>query len=140
MNDKCSAQVNFSDLLQTFNSLPQDQQNQLLDQIAGDISGTGTGTGTGTTTGTGTGTTTTTGTNQGGLPLGQDAIAFVLANSPSNQVNAARNGTPTFQGEMFEQPVDEPDFWDRVKEVFIDGLIQAFTQSFGFDLSGLTGF
>jgi len=121
--------ITVSEVLQTLQNLSEDQQSQLLDTNAGDISGSATD----TTSDTSSDTTTT--SSSDGLPLGKDAINFVRANSPSVQVNAARNGTPTLLGTMFEMPEDEPDFWDRVKEVFIDGLMEAILNTWDLDIT-----
>jgi len=36
---------------------------------------------------------------------------------------------------MFTQPVDQPDFWDNVKTVFLSGLAQAITNVTGIPIS-----
>ncbi len=119
---------NISQILQSLQGMSQDQQNQLLNQVAGQISGTGNTTGTNTT---GTGTTGTQTGNGKGMPLGKAAINYVLKYHPGKAVAAAAAGTPIAMGEMFTQPVDEPDFWDNVKTVFLTGLAQAITNTTG---------
>jgi hypothetical protein len=126
-----SSAADISQILQSLQGLSQDQQNQLLNQVAGQISGTTTtGTTTTGTTSTGTSTSTTT-----GMPLGKAAINYVLKWHPGKAVAAAAAGTPIVMGEMFTQPVDQPDFWDNVKTVFLSGLAQAITNVTGIPIS-----
>ncbi len=120
-----------SDMLDTLQNLPEDQQNLILDQIAQQISNTTTSTSDEETSGIGSDDEDT------GLPNGQGAIAYALEWNPGRQVRAAASGTPILAGKMFEQPVDGPDFWDRVKEVFLEGLLAAITDTFGISLTGL---
>ncbi len=130
----CSAQ-NLSELIQSVQGMSQDEQNQLINQIAGQVSSTGTSTGTTTS-----GTTSTTGTSTtNSFPLGKKAINYVLGNNPGKAVRAAADGTPIFQGQMFEQPVDEPDFWEQVKAIFLDGLAQAITNVTGIPVFTTSG-
>ncbi|MFA5865958.1 MAG: Ig-like domain-containing protein [Phycisphaerae bacterium] len=122
---KAFGQDNISQILTLLQTLPQDQQDALINQFAGTTSGTST-----------TGTTTTTGTGSTGLPLGKDAINFVrFTNSPALQVNAARAGTPILLGTMFTVPEEQPDFYDRVKTVFFQSLAQALTNILHLDTS-----
>ncbi len=117
-------QTSTTDLFQAFSSLPVSVQQQLISQFTGQI-----GSATSLTP-----TPTPGSSTEGGLPLGQDAIDYVRTNSPAVQVNAARAGHPTSSGTMFTQPTDEPDFCDRVKEVFLTSLIQAFANITGISL------
>jgi len=126
---KTGSAITVSEVLQTLQTLPADQQSQLIETIAGDISDTNPL----TTTGTDLDTVTTGDTD--GLPLGREAINYVRANSPAVQVNAARGGTPILLGTMFELPEDEPDFWDRVKQVFVDGLMEAILNTWDLNLT-----
>jgi hypothetical protein len=94
----------------------------------------GTGLWAATTSDTTSDTTTTTSTTTG-LPLGTAAIDYVLSINPGKAVRAAADGTPIFQGKTFEQPVDEPDLWDNVKTIFLDGLAQAIANVTGIPIS-----
>jgi hypothetical protein len=125
-----SSALDVSEILQNLQGLSTDQQNTLLNQLAGQISGTTTS-GT-TTTDTTTGTTTS---SSSGMPLGKAAINYALKWHPGKAVAAAAAGTPIVMGEMFEQPVDQPDFWDNVKTVFLSGLAQAITNVTGIPIS-----
>jgi hypothetical protein len=88
-----------------------------------------------TTTDTTTSDTTTTTTTSTGLPLGTAAIDYVLSINPGKAVRAAADGTPIFLGKTFEQPTDEPDFWDNIKTIFIDGLAEAIAAVTGIPIS-----
>jgi hypothetical protein len=80
----------------------------------------------------------TTSSTSTGLPLGKEAIDYVISINPGKAVEAAVSGTPIFQGKMFQQPTDEPDFWDNIKTIFLDGLAQAITNVTGIAISTST--
>ena len=90
-----------------------------------------------TTSDTTSGTTTTTSTTSTstGLPLGTAAIDYVLSINPGKAVRATADGTPIFLGNSFQQPTDEPDFWDNIKTIFIDGLAEAIAAVTGIPIS-----
>lgn len=111
-----------SDLIGMFQNLPSGTQQQLISQL----------TGTDTTTDT-TGTT----TEGESLPLGTDAITYARQGSPGTQVRAATQGEPIPPITIYPPPtpVDDPDLWDRVKEVVFDSLVQAFTDVWGLPIN-----
>ena len=104
-----------NDVLSLLQNLPSSTQQQLINQFLGGTGGTG-------ETG---GSTTTDGE---GLPLGKAAINYTRTGSPGSQVRSANRGNPTPPNTIYPPPipVEEPDFWDRVKEVFVESLFQAF--------------
>lgn len=111
-----------SELLSLFQNLPSSTQQQLISQLTG---------GTSTDTTTDTDTTTTDGES---LPLGTDAIDYVRTGSPGSQVRSATQGNPIPPITVYPPPTPEedPDLWDRVKNVFVESLFQAFV-----DVTGL---
>ena len=122
---KASWALDISSLLQTFQTLSTSEQDAIISQILG----------TDTTTSTEETTTTDTTDNSSGLPHGSDTIDYVREFSPGSQVNLARSGEFGFIGKVFTQPVEEPDFWQRVQLVFLEGLLQALNNVYGLGLT-----
>jgi len=80
-------------------------------------------------------TTTTTTDSDNALPNGRAAIAYAREGSPGSQVRAAAHGEDPTPYTIY--PVDTgedyPDFWDRIKEIILDALMQFFT-----DITGIS--
>lgn len=115
--------LDLTQLLNTFQNLPQEQQNQLISQIAGQISGTGTTTGD-------TRTTTTTGETVEGLPSPRQSINLARTNSPGSLVRAALSGvvdTANIQTSQRQDYLDyAADVWRTATQGFISFLITGF--------------
>jgi len=81
-------------------------------------------------------TTTTTTDSDNALPNGRAAIAYAREGSPGSQVRAAAHGEDPTPYTIY--PVDTgedyPDFWDRIKEIILDALMQFFMDVTGISI------
>ncbi len=126
----CEAQAqSVSDLAQIYSSLSPQTQQDLLNLIGTQNAGISPQLPTSPTTRP---------TTQP-LPHGRDALRYFRKNNPGqkitpsrdntrNKVQAAVKGYPNYgEGSDIKIPENRPDFWDRVKKVFLGALIDTFS-------------